>query len=97
MRTINWQHTKSFTGTDMHIIAHVGNVVLRCHLAFSENSVCQEWFAGVHIGKIGCAIGCYGPIRKSVSKAKEDAVRLARQLLLDFQTDISAEIKNFDL
>jgi hypothetical protein len=38
-----------------------------------------------------------GPVRKTMAKAKEDAVQLARELLLDYYVSIKAEMANFDL
>jgi len=38
----------------------------------------------------------YGKHRKSIQKAKEDAVRIARELLLDYQAGVEKELANFE-
>lgn len=38
-----------------------------------------------------------GSMRKSLVEAKEDVIRLARELLIDYQTCLTIEMKKFDL
>lgn len=55
-----------------------------------------RWQAEVIIGQRSETLRV-GPTRKSMVKAKEDAVRLARELLLDYYVCLKAEMANFDL
>ena len=53
------------------------------------------WYAGISIKHI--TLIPLGPTRKSLSKAKEDAVRIAIQALLNYKAGLDKELKNFDL
>lgn len=105
MRKINWKPK----GSNKHASARIGSISLSCHLHYpslnwlwvhtNDKRRCR-WFAVVSTSEHK---GYYvaeerkGPIRHSLSKAKEDAIRLARELLLDHQAALDIEKKNFDL
>jgi hypothetical protein len=71
----------------------VGNIVLYLIKCYGRN---KGWYSDVSIREIA-STKRYGPIRKSKTRAKEDAIRLAKELLIDYHTGIVAEMKNFDL
>jgi len=77
------------------VTARIGCVIMDTHVLHT-NAGKKLWYANASIvGQSGTfKTGCK---RKSMAKAKEDAVRLARELLLDNHTCLLAEMKNFDL
>lgn len=104
MRKINWK------GSDEYANARIGGINLYCHLLPISSSnwrwMCtnskrrRRWSATVSINEhkgYYAAEERKGPIRYSLSKAKEDAIRLVRELLLDHQAALDIEKKNFDL
>ena len=89
MKKINWKPK----GLKAEASAYVGCIRLCCYKHYTRRAECR-WYASV--GHTAANMR-YGPKRCSSSKAKEDAVRLARELLLDYQAGLTAEMKNFDL
>lgn len=98
MKKIKWKSK----GPNEYACARVGCIDLYCLLVLTRNSK-KIWFACVSInnGSSGTYYALiknrYGPKRKSLSKAKDDAVRIACEVLLDCYTSLTAEMKNFDL
>jgi len=91
MKKINWkQHSPNY------IEARVGNVVLRCFSYRNLISLKLRWKAYASIRETSSTLR-YGPLRNSLSKAKEDAVRLARELLMDYKASLTVEMKRFDI
>lgn len=92
MRKINWQPK----GSGISASTKIGCIDLCCRHFHSKS----EWRARVVINndwRFRASSLRYGPIRKSLSRAKEDAIRLAREMLLDYQAGLAVEMKNFDL
>ena len=87
MKKIKW-HSK---GVDFEE-AKIGNMVLWCNRDYDS----VLWSSYVTISCISSTMR-RGPNRKSKLKAREDAIRLAKELLIDYNTSIAAEMKNFDL
>ncbi len=77
--------------------ASVGGVRLSVY-AFSNRNKITRYVSHVycpHIASITEMID--GPIRKTLKKAQNDAIRLAREFLLNHQTCLNIELKNFNL
>ncbi len=74
-----------------YVSAFIGCAYLRC---FRKTG--NLWSSDVSIDELNMMMRC-GPMRKSLLKAKEDAIRLACELLLDSHAVIINEMKNFDL
>jgi hypothetical protein len=89
MKKIKW--TKN---GDNYIFSFVGNIYMRCFRGNFHNA--SMWNSEVSLDELNMMMR-RGPMRKSLSKAKEDAVRLARELLLDGYAALVNEMKNFDL
>lgn len=91
MKKINWKPKRPSKNSNPYITARIGNMVLDCY-----SELRNQWSARVSIREMGGTFR-FGPSRKSLSKVKEDAVRLSRELLLDYQAGLDVELKNFDL
>lgn len=91
MKEIKWVKSG-----DNNISAIIGRVYLGCFGYLSPISGNRTWFADASINELSMMMR-NGPTRKSLSEAKEDAVRLARELLLDGHAALVNEMKNFDL
>lgn len=91
MKKIEWVKSG-----DNNVSAIIGCVYLRCFGYLSPISGDKTWFADASINELSMMMR-NGPTRKSLSEAKEDAIRLARELLLDSHAVITNEMKNFDL
>lgn len=91
MRKIDWK-TSDYSDYTM---AELGNVILRCQGIHTFTRK-HRWRAIVRIGAntIGSKTG---PVRHSLLKAKEDAIRLGREMLLDFHESIIIEMRSFGL
>ena len=81
--------------------AKVGCIVMHCYLRRSVPRIgtpTDRWYgyASISIREHSETFRT-GPIRKSMAKAKDDAVQLARELLLDYHTCLMTEMANFDL
>lgn len=62
--------------------AYVGNIVLSCYPYRSYNG--REWYAKASIGSVGnMCLYRVGQNRKSIDEAKEDAVEIAKNMLID--------------
>ena len=85
-RQIKW---KMYAPTG-DVSAQIGNIYLSCWQFRKAKTV--DCFASVNMNGI-TKTRRRGPWRKSMAKAKEDAVRLARELLEDYQTVIDREKK----
>ncbi len=92
MRKINWTPKRPSKNNNPYVTARIGNVVLHCYSDFKRNSKCL-WYASVYIDRFGR----HGPMRKSLARTKKDAILLACELLLDYQTSLNIEMRNFDL
>lgn len=92
MKKINWTPDDSKN----HAWAQIGGVVMQVNRYFPIVTKTKRWRADASIRQ-ECGTFRTGPIRKTMDKAKEDAVRLARELLLDHHTCLLAEMKNFDI
>lgn len=91
MRKIEWKPKKS----NEFVRARVGCLVLCCFSCFTKTSK-KRWRADVSIQERGGTFR-QAPICQSLAQAKKDAVRMARELLLDYHAAVTAEMKNFDL
>lgn len=91
MRKIKWKQNSKYSRT---VSARVGTVYMSCHSLITKVKT-QWWYATVHIPHIRMIP--VGPTRQSLSRAKEDAIRMASQTLLDYKTGLDKELKNFDL
>lgn len=90
MREIKWE--KLIGG---FLKAKVGSTTMYCE-RFTNSKGNKVWNAHV------CILGlpnfpAFGLRRKSLAKAKEDAVRIAREALIHYQTCLTAEMKMFGL
>lgn len=91
MRKIEWKPK----GSSKYASARIGNVMLYCNSIFTRSAK-RRWHADVSICQLSSTMR-HGPVRQSLSRAKEDAIRMARELLLDYHAVVTAEMKNFDL
>ncbi len=91
MESIKWEvHNNSAN-------ASVGGVRLSVY-AFTNRNKKTKYVSHVYcpyVAKISEMID--GPIRKTLKEAQNDAIRLAREFLLNHQTCLNAELKNFGL
>lgn len=80
-------------------VAKVGNMRLQCIRTgpdtASESPGSNRWYAHVHMYGVYYSIRC-GSKRKSLARAKEDAVRIVRELISDAQLCLAIEMKNFE-
>lgn len=86
MNKIKWESNK----LDNDMGARVGNLILTCNQWTKAKTV--DCRANVSICQIANTRR-FGPWRKSMTKAKEDAVRIAHELLEDYQIAIEREVK----
>lgn len=86
MKKIKWKRY----GPTGDMSAQVGSVYLNCWQFKKAKTV--DCRATVSICRIS-STKRYGPLRKSMAKAKEDAVRLARELMEDYQMAVDKEMK----
>lgn len=91
MRKINWKPHKSrkYAG------AKVGSIIMHCNIAYPINKNNPRWYAYVYLygipGMSKSEINC-----KSMAKAKEDAINLAKELLYDYNAAIQIEMTHWD-
>lgn len=85
MKDIKWEFSSNGS-----VFVKIGAFELRCLKSGTR------WFAYVYTSHVGNE-GREGPLRHSLSKSKEDAVRIAREMLLDHQAGLVIEMKKFDL
>lgn len=91
MRKINWEPK----GSDKYARAQVGCITMHCRVQFTGKLKCG-WCADVFM-KGNVMTMRVGPVRYSLSKVKEDCIRLACELLFDYGVGLKIEMKNFDL
>lgn len=73
------------------VSAKIGNMNLHCYIAVNPNG--SHWYYA-HMRPSNTNIhNRSGPSRKSMRKAKEDAVRLSREFLEDCRVAIDKEMK----
>lgn len=89
MRKIKWKKS------DVGVFTYVGSLRLYCLVPCFSN-LKTKWRAEVYVDGITGSLRC-GLFRHSLSKVKEDAIRLANEILLDYHECLLAEMKNFDL
>ncbi len=76
--------------------AMVGSIELCCYYYDIGKHSKPRWCADISIRRISGTF-MLGPMRKSLDEAKNDAVLLARKLLLDFQICLDIEKKKFGI
>jgi hypothetical protein len=91
MQKINWEPK----GSRDSVNTQIGQIRLHCSRSFLASGDVR-WYAYIYITS-GVRFFREGPFRCSLQEAKEDAVRLARELLLDYQEGLDIEKANFDL
>lgn len=91
MKKINWEPK----GSNRSTYAQVGSIGMCCLPYSPRLGKKPQWSAEVWI--IGGPKERNGPRRYSLQKAKDDAVRIACELLLDYQAGLEMEMANFDL
>lgn len=91
MRAIKWKLIG--LGKVISWEATVGHLQLYCSETFASRSG-HRWCGRVHLP--GFCINKCGPSRKSPDEAKADAARLAYEFLLDWQTVLECELKNWE-
>lgn len=78
-----------------HVHGNLGCVHLHCRMVETDTGE-KRWYG--HIWIYGCNTHVSpGPIRHSLAKAKEDCIRLSREMMLDYREGLKVELKNFDL
>lgn len=92
MKKISWKPRRS----NQSVRASVGILRLGCIFHPAKKFKPDNWYASVWVyGHFTDSVRC-GSNRTSLLEAKEDAVRLARELLFDYQAAIDVEMKNFE-
>jgi len=74
--------------------ARIGRICMNCN-SWTTLSGNYVWYASVSLNSISSSRR-QGPRRRSLAKAKSDAVRLAREMLDDYRMAIDIETKNFE-
>ncbi len=88
MKEIEWKHEPVYGG----VCARIGNVLLRCR------PWKREWQGSAQIGYVvNYQQRRFGKWRKSLSRAKEEAIQLAREMLTDYTTCLDKDMKNFGI
>ena len=91
MKEIKWKYPHSRD----YAYAQVGCIVMHANLHYTGTAT-KRWYANVSIQERSGTFRT-GPVRKSIARAKEDAVQLARELLGDYHTCLLTEMANFGL
>lgn len=94
MRKIKWTPTNR--DREKYAKVQIGCIVMRANVFYPTQGKMKRWRAYVSVQGRSRTLRV-GPIRKSMAKAKEDSVRIARELLLDYHTCLLAEMQNFDI
>lgn len=91
MKKINWKTSNQSCDTR----ANLGSARFHC-ISLRTFTGKRRWYAIVYFDRnaIGRRIG---PFRHSLLKAKEDAMRLGCEMLLDFHESIITEMRSFGL
>ena len=92
MKEIKWKPE----GSRKYAKAKIGQVELCCFWN-GYSGPKRRWYANVYIEGSWITTNREGELRKSLSKAKEDTIELARDLLLDYHASILQEMKHFDI
>jgi len=92
MKKINWKPKNSKT----YAKAVVGSIIMYCNMKYPYGGDRYTWFADVSIQEVSHTVR-YGPLRKSINQAKEDAIKIACEMLLDYKECLKIEMANFDL
>lgn len=92
MRKVNWKSR----GSSGITTAKVGFVSMTCSRCRSKQKNGKtRWFADVSTpGWEG--VFRVGPMRYSIAKAQDDAIRLARETMFDYQACLDAELKKWE-
>lgn len=90
MQKIVWKRDKDC------FAARVGCVHLGCW-SYAEMGHKRFWKGVVSFRQRGGTYRHANKKRSSLAKAKEDAIQLAREMLSDYQTSLTKELKNFDM
>ncbi len=78
-----------------HVHGNLGCVNLHCRMVDTGTGK-KRWYG--HVWIVGCNTrSSPRTIRHSLTKAKEDCVRQACEIMLDYREGLKAELKNFDL
>jgi hypothetical protein len=96
MKKIEWKSQ----GSRDYMKAEVGSITLRSNIFYQKSK--KRWLGSAHLEGIGRETTYhisprYGSLRKSIDKAKEDAVRLAKEMLTDCSVALAVEMENFGL
>jgi hypothetical protein len=93
MKKINWKPIvmKWRTKATYNLEARMGNVNLLCS-HYKTLTGKHEWRAMVSINYISSSTK-KGPFRRSLAKATDDAARLVEEMLMDYYTSITREMK----
>lgn len=89
MKKIRWKHHESIATVS------IGCVEMDCYKHYTINRRIR-WYARVFVHEQMLKAKC-GPMRHSLDRAKEDAVLLAGEMLLDYHAGLKLEMANFDL
>lgn len=76
---------------DNYFFSRIGNMCLGCY-GFSTSTGKYRWYAVVYVSRISMCTK-RGVMRHSLEKAKEDAIRMAEELLIDLHVGIENEMK----
>ncbi len=99
MKEIKWEESIY----DGDFFYDIGNIFLCCSPESSRwCGKSQEvviipgtrWYSSVRLGS--CDIVRYGPYRKTLSKCKEDAIKMAIQLMDDMETIHDEQVRAFE-
>lgn len=92
MKKVNWNPA----GSRRNLKATVGCVSMYCGKYYSNRKKAKPyWIATITIRKQWGTFRI-GPIQKSMAKAQENAVQMAREMLFEYQSCVDAELKNWE-
>ena len=91
MKEVKWEQSLF----PEHVHGKLGCVHLHCRMNKTMTGK-HRWYGRVYIVGINTYVP-NGPLRHSLAKAKEDCVRQAREIMLNFKEGLEEELKNFDL
>ena len=91
MKKINWE------GSRKDAVARVGCVIMYCNTYRHNRKNSKPYLLASVSVQQRSGTFTTGEKCKSMTAAKEDAVRIARELLLDHYVCLQAEMANFDL
>lgn len=88
MKKVQWENGNH------NIHASIGNLKLWCWKTTTKTGRI-EWKTNVSLNYNASSYR-YGPKRYSLTMAKEDAIRLSKEILADYHTSIVKEMKCFE-